>query len=280
MADLGLQSGDLDLLAGCPPCQGFSTHRTRNRASSVIDGRNDLVFEFMKFVVALRPKTIMMENVPGLARDGRIESVKIQLSEMGYIVNSETVQVKDAANYGVPQRRKRMILKASMLGLITEPEQSGVFRTVKDTIGDLADVGLSGDVLHDIPVKRSDKVQKMISLVPKNGGSRKDLPKEYWLPCHKKASVGYADVYGRMSWDLVAPTITGGCINLSKGRFLHPEKNRAITLREAALLQTFPKDYRFSFGKGKCFVALMIGNALPPEFIKRHALEFRKHLNS
>ncbi|MEE4811616.1 DNA cytosine methyltransferase [Pseudomonas alliivorans] len=279
MEDLNLKPGDLDLLAGCPPCQGFSTHRTRNRASSVSDQRNDLVFEFMKFVFAMRPKTIMMENVPGLARDERIEKVKVQLSEMGYKVNADTVQVKDAANYGVPQRRKRMILKASLLGYIDEPKVSKSYRTVRCAIGKLADVGLSGDLLHDLPVKRSVKVQEIISLIPPDGGSRKELPLEYWLPCHRKSSVGYADVYGRMTWDLVAPTITGGCTNPSKGRFLHPEKNRAITLREAALLQTFPKKYKFSLAKGTGFAALMIGNALPPEFIKKHALEFKKHLN-
>ena len=120
----------------------------------------------------------------------------------------------------------------------------------------------------------------MISLVPKNGGSRADLPKEYWLPCHIRSPDSYRDVYGRMSWDKVAPTITGGCTNPSKGRFLHPEQDRAITLREAAALQTFPAGYFFSLEKGRDFAALMIGNALPPSFIHAHAMKIKEHIES
>jgi DNA (cytosine-5)-methyltransferase 1 len=121
-------------------------------------------------------------------------------------------------------------------------------------------------------------VKEIIALVPKNGGSRHEIPKEYWLECHKRREDGYKDVYGRMRWEDVAPTMTGGCHNPSKGRFIHPTENRAITLREAALLQTFPGDYEFSLEKGKESVALMIGNALPPEFIKQHAKEYLHHL--
>ncbi|EGT3624740.1 DNA cytosine methyltransferase, partial [Morganella morganii] len=125
---------------------------------------------------------------------------------------------------------------------------------------------------------RTDKVLKIIENIPKDGGSRVDLPRDLWLPCHIKKPDGYKDVYGRMSWDKVSPTITGGCTNPSKGRFIHPEKNRAITLREAALLQTFPIDYKFSLDKGRDSVALMIGNALPPRFIYVHALKIKEHL--
>ena len=142
----------------------------------------------------------------------------------------------------------------------------------------LARPGKTGDVLHDLPEVRSPQVKELIKLIPKNGGSRKELPKKYWLPCHVRYPDGYRDVYGRMAWNDVAPTITGGCVNPSKGRFLHPAQNRAITLREAALLQTFPPGYKFSLEKGKDSVALMIGNALPPEFIRRHAVMIRKHL--
>lgn len=278
MSDLGLHPGDLDLLAGCPPCQGFSTHRTRNKGSAVLDERNNLVFEFLRFVKIMLPKTIMMENVPGLARDERMEEVKAVLCELGYFIDEKTVQIKDAALFNVPQRRKRMILQASRLGFIVDPDVVPE-RTVRAAIENLPPPGGSGDPLHDFPEKRRDKTIKLISLVPKNGGSRSDLPKEYWLPCHIRNPGSYRDVYGRMAWDAVSPTITGGCVNPSKGRFIHPEQDRAITLREAALLQTFPAEYKFSFRKGKDFVALMIGNALPPEFIKRHALQYKKHLN-
>ncbi|WP_417652180.1 DNA cytosine methyltransferase, partial [Citrobacter freundii] len=103
---------------------------------------------------------------------------------------------------------------------------------------------------------------------------------EYWLPCHIRNPNSYRDVYGRMAWDTVSPTITGGCINPSKGRFLHPEQDRAITLREAAALQTFPVGYFFSLAKGRDFAALMIGNALPPSFIHAHAIKIKEHIES
>ena len=118
----------------------------------------------------------------------------------------------------------------------------------------------------------------MISLTPKNGGSRKDLPEEYQLDCHKKKNVGFNDVYGRLRWDTVSSTITGGCLNPSKGRFIHPEEDRCISAREAALLQTFPLDYIFppDIPKGK--LALLIGNALPPEFSRIQAENIFQHI--
>lgn len=280
LKELGIAKGELDLLAGCPPCQGFSTHRTRNRNASVEDFRNDLVFEFVRFVKAMLPKTIMMENVPGLAKDQRMKKVVDDLAKIGYIFDEKTIIVRDAADYGVPQRRKRMIMNASRLGTIQPPDKVLKKRTVRDAISGLKEVGFSNDKLHDIITKRSDKVKKIISLIPKNGGSRSDIPKKYWLACHLRRPNSYQDVYGRMAWDEVAPTITGGCHQPSKGRYLHPDKDRGITLREAALLQTFPINYKFSFRNGKDSVALMIGNALPPEFIRRQAEMIVKHLNS
>ena len=280
MSSLGLKPGGLDLLAGCPPCQGFSTHKTRNRSSSVEDVRNDLVFEVLRYVKVFLPKTIMLENVPGLAKDLRMLKFKAELKELGYAINDETVKILDAADFGVPQRRKRMILQASLFGIIQDPEKVKTRKTVKQTIGALPRPGLSGDELHDLPVTRGEKVLAIIENVPINGGSRSDLPLELWLPCHIKCPGSYRDVYGRMSWDDVAPTITGGCTNPSKGRFLHPDQNRSITLREAALLQTFPKSYKFSLDKGKDFAALMIGNALPPLLIKAHAKKYIQHLDS
>jgi DNA (cytosine-5)-methyltransferase 1 len=116
-----------------------------------------------------------------------------------------------------------------------------------------------------------------IKRIPKDGGSRTDLGKEHQLKCHQNND-GFKDVYGRMAWDKPSPTITGGCFNPSKGRFLHPEEDRAISMREAALLQSFPSDYTFSLSRGKIAVAQMIGNALPPEFIRRHAQALLKSL--
>lgn len=271
MQRLNLKQGELDLLAGCPPCQGFSSMRTKNGAHKIEDQRNDLVFEFVRFTKELLPKYVLMENVPGLAKDNRIKEVLKILESLGYYINKDTVQVINAADYGVPQRRRRMILCASRVQDFTLNHTAFSKKTVRDAIENLPKPGFSGDPLHDILEKRQDKTVEMIKLIPKDGGSRSDLPVGYHLPCHIRNPKCFKDVYGRMKWDTVSPTITGGCINPSKGRFLHPEQDRAITLREAALLQTFPGDYKFSFKKGRDGVALMIGNALPPLFIQRHA---------
>lgn len=279
MNALKLHSGELSLLAGCPPCQGFSTLRTRNKSFSVDDHRNDLIFEFLRWVKVFLPKCIMIENVPALAKDARIQTAMSQLKELGYCFDTNSLRVENIADYGVPQRRLRMILIASLYGSITPPSAVTIKTTVKDTIGSLLKAGSSGDPLHDLPEDRSEKIKKLISLIPKNGGSRSDLPMEYWLECHKRYPKGFKDVYGRMRWDDVSPTITGGCHNPSKGRFLHPEEDRAITLREAALLQTFPNDYYFSLKRGKDSVALMIGNALPPKFIHQQGKAIAEHLD-
>lgn len=276
--ELGLKPGELDLLAGCPPCQGYSTIGTRNRGQRN-DPRNDLVYEVLRFAVAFQPKTIMMENVPALAKDERLVGLKLELEALGYKID---IKVLKMSNFGVPQARRRMIMLASRMGdveVISQELDSEKMKTVRDAISFLPAVGESGDPLHDITEKRSDKVKKLISMIPKNGGSRTDIGDEYQLECHKRTN-GFRDVYGRMAWDRPSPTITGGCNSPSKGRFLHPEENRGITLREAALLQTFPVDYKFSFGSGKSGVAMMIGNALPPTFIEFHANSLLKHLNS
>jgi len=278
MNDCKIEEGELDLLAGCPPCQGFSTLTTKNGAKDSDDVRNDLVFEYLRFVRELKPKAIMMENVPALAKDRRMKQVLKELKELGYYVDEKTVQVQDASDFRVPQRRKRMILMTGKHGPIPETPKCSDKKTVEDVIGNYAETaGISGDPLHDYPERRTEKVKDIIRKIPHNGGSRRDLPEEDQLECHKKCD-GFKDVYGRMKWEDVAPTMTSGCTNPSKGRFLHPEKNRTITLREAALLQTFPPSYFISLKGGKQAASLMIGNALPPEFIRRHAVTIRDYL--
>jgi len=269
---LRLRRGQLDLLAGCPPCQGFSTMRTRNRGSSVRDPRNKLVFEFLRFARALRPRAVMMENVPALAKSARMGQLLAGLRRLGY---SAKIQVLDAANFGVPQRRRRVILLGVRGSALAMPQPGEATRTVADAIKALARPGKSGDSLHDLAAERSEKVMKLIKAIPRNGGSRSDLGQAKQLRCHRKID-GFKDVYGRMAWDAVAPTITSGCINPSKGRFLHPTQNRAITLREAALLQTFPPGYWFSLARGKYPAALLIGNALPPRFIRAVATHLKR----
>lgn len=152
-------------------------------------------------------------------------------------------------------------------------------RDVHSAISKLPEAGQSGDPLHDLPEERSPKVRDLIRSIPKDGGSRRDLSPERQLACHKKCD-GFKDVYGRMRWKDVAPTITGGCVNPSKGRFLHPTEDRSITLREAAMLQSFPRDYRFSLRRGKMPAAEMIGNALPPEFVRRHGEKVAAYLST
>lgn len=272
--ELGLRRGELDLLAGCPPCQGFSTLTTLNGHSDKNDSRNDLVFQFLKFVRVLRPRAVMMENVPGLAKDKRLARLLAGLEGMGYQC---TFGVQDAAKYGVPQRRKRFILLAGRENSIPFGKPSKSIRTVRYAFRRLRS-SASTDLLHTLPQNRTEKIQNLISMIPKNGGSRLDLGIEHQLKCHRTCD-GFKDVYGRMAWDEVAPTITGGCFNPSKGRFLHPQYDRAISLREAALLQSFPADYYFSLRSGKCAAAQMIGNALPPEFIRRHAQEVAEYLS-
>ena len=267
MRSSGLKRGQLDLMAGCPPCQGFSTLRARNGRAAAPDARNELIDDFARLALALRPKMVMMENVPALARYDKFANFVKRLEQGGYQV---VVQVLDVSHFGVPQRRKRLILSASRVGTPRLATAGGSRKTVRAVIGNLMRPGESGDSLHDFPTKyRSARVQAMIEAIPKDGGSRHSLPASMKLNCHAKTS-GFNDVYGRMKWDDVSPTITSGCSNPSKGRFIHPYEDRPITLREAALLQGFPADYCFNISHGKEAIALMIGNALPPAFIAAH----------
>jgi DNA (cytosine-5)-methyltransferase 1 len=270
----GLKPGELDLLAGCPPCQGFSAMKTLNGAVVQDEPGNELIFEYLRFVRVCRPKALMLENVPALFRDARFEKFRGALESLGYEVNAD---VLDAAAYGVPQRRRRLIIVAGLQSRIEFAPPARHARTVRDAFGLLSRKRAKTDSLHNLPERRSPKVLKLIQKIPPNGGSRKQAGKRFQLECHAKCD-GFGDVYGRMSWDKVAPTITSGCFNPSKGRFIHPTKHRAITMREAALLQSFPVSYRFSLDGGKTAAALMIGNALPPEFIRRHAQQIAKHL--
>lgn len=276
MEELGVGVGDIDLLCGCPPCQGFSRIRTKNGAKRNRDARNGLSSEMLRFAEALLPRAVMMENVPGLIAHKSFKALCTGLRRLGYHVHSE---IADVQFYGVPQRRRRLILLAGLGFDITLAPRAETQNTVRAAIGSLPVPGATGDALHDYPERRSEQVMSMIRDIPKNGGSRTDLPRDRQLACHRDSD-GFRDIYGRMAWDDVAPTITSGCSNPSKGRFLHPVQDRAITLREAAILQTFPCDYQFDLSSGKEAVALMIGNALPPEFIRRQAVRVREALGA
>jgi len=262
LTELKLTTADIDLCAGCPPCQGFSTVRTLNGSKTIDDPRNDLIAEYVRFVRCIKPRAIMLENVPGLLNDARFTAAAEELESLGYPA-TDGARILNAADYDVPQNRRRLVLLCVRNGTVEFPVARPAGRTVRDALAGLGEAGKSGDPLHDLGERRSDRVMALIEAIPEDGGGRLDLPNAQRLKCHKDFT-GFKDVYGRIRWDRPAPTITGGCHNPSKGRFLHPIAHRAITLREAALLQGFPPHYAFALDRGKLAAAAMIGNAVPP----------------
>ena len=274
----GLKNKKIHLLAGCPPCQGFSSIRRLNRVEPVADDRNNLIMEYVRLVKALKPYTIMMENVPGLMHCDLFKDALEILKEAGYKwTDYKVVNVK---NYGVPQSRRRLVLVGSRLGEIKVAKPIEKKQTVRQAIGNLPLPENSKDPVHKIFPKHKPHVQERIEMTPKNGGSRKDLPKKYLLKCHEAENIGFNDVYGRLRWDDYSTTITGGCLNPSKGRFLHPEQNRCISAREAALLQSFPASYKFPAETPRASLALLIGNALPPNFSFIQSENIKQHIIS
>ena len=269
-----LNGKPLHFLAGCPPCQGFSTMSRLNKKRSRRDPRNSLILEYLRFVRELKPLTIMMENVPGLVNYTLFKRVLTALQHLGYDPKFRPVKIQQ---YGVPQRRKRLVLVGSLLGDLQIAEPTDETVTVREVIGHLESTRKTTDPIHRIVKVHTPEVMKRIRATPKNGGSRADVP-QFELACHKDDKVGFRDVYGRMRWDAPSPTITGGCLNPSKGRFLHPERNRAISAREAALLQTFPRWYKFPREISKSAIALLIGNALPPKFSRIQSANVIEHL--
>ena len=272
---LGQEVGELDLLVGCSPCQGFSRMRTRNGNAAVDDDRNDLVLDFVRLVEGLLPRAVMFENVPGLLHDKRFVEMISRLENKGFRLD---YRVRNLADFGVPQRRRRLILIGSRLGPLPVPSGVGPRRTVKCAIGSLPEPSASDDPVHSSVSAHSTLVLERIKRIPKDGGSRIDLGTDDQLACHKTFS-GYRDVYGRMAWEKPAPTITRFSINPSKGRYTHPDQDREITLREAALLQTFPLDYQFPLEQyGRFAVASMIGEAVPPDFARQLGEYLAVHL--
>ena len=269
----GVGIGELTLLFGCPPCQSFTILR-RGAAESAMDGvRNSLPKEYVRLVGELRPRHIAFENVPGMV-DGRwrhrFDELLADLEELGYRCRWD---VLDAADYGAPQRRRRVVVVGSRLVEPALPVASNAasgeeglpsHRTVRDAIGGLRALG-PGEADPADPLHRArrhcDLALRRLRSVPEGGG-RMNLPPELQLACHQ-GHPGHYDIYGRMWWDRVAPTLTSGCTNVTKGRFGHPEQDRAITLREALLLQGFPDGATLS-GVNSDTMALQVGNAVPP----------------
>lgn len=270
-----LQGRKLHLLAGCPPCQGFSSMRRLNRKQAVRDSRNSLISEYTRFIKGLKPLTIMMENVPGLKNYHLFNEAISDIKRMGYQVEWDVVQI---ANYEVPQKRKRLVVIGSRLGPINIAPPTNIKKTVRQAWEDLESIEKTKDPLHKITAKHNERILDRIKAIPKNGGSLSDAPRKHRLACHDGENIGFNDVYGRLRWDDYSVTITGGCLNPSKGRFLHPEEDRVITPREALLLQTFPKDYKIPVDIQKAELAILIGNALPPKFSEIQVANIAKHL--
>jgi DNA (cytosine-5)-methyltransferase 1 len=254
------------LLAGCAPCQPFSTYSQASEPSS--DERWPLLFEFGRLVAETRPDFVTMENVPKLERqEVYIKFVKI-LEALRYRLWSGVV---NCADYGVPQLRRRLVLLASAHADIrlVPPSTKRKPRTVRQTIGSLAPLEAgeiaSRDPMHQCSGLSAVNLARIKASVP--GGSWKDWPENLRTRCHARATGrGYVSVYGRMSWDEPSPTMTTQFYGFGSGRFGHPDQDRGISLREGAMLQSFPKRYQFvepgapiEFKK----IGRLIGNAVP-----------------
>lgn len=261
-------NGQLDLLVVCAPCQPFSS-QNRKRASG--DQRADLILESLKFIEEFGPKVVFFENVPGIAISGPLASLRNKLAKIGYCLGEP--KNLNAADCGVPQRRERCIMVAAGSREHIQAFYDAITPrpnvTVRYAIGELRQL-CSGERDPDDPLhfarNHQPVVLRRLQHIPVDGGSRSSLPAELELACHKGRKNDFPDVYGRMRWDDVAPTLTTGCTDVTKGRFVHPRDNRAITLREAALLQSFPFHYRFFGNSGQ--IARQIGNAVPVNMIR------------
>jgi DNA (cytosine-5)-methyltransferase 1 len=263
-------TAELDLLVGGPPCQGFSIQRI----GADQDTRNDLIFDFGRFVHELRPRMFLMENVPGiLGQRGSqiVRQFQETLESKGYEVHHKLV---NAADYGVPQLRKRVFfygwLKERVSPFLFPPATHSALNyvTVGDAIRDLPTPSAKSngsvvDPLH-YRMRMSPTNQERLLHIPPGGGFE-SLPLHLRVTCHRSgaAKIGHRYVYGRLAADKPAGTITGRFDSFTRGKFAHPFEDRNITLREGARLQTFPDEFRFSGTQEE--ITALIGNAVPPQ---------------
>lgn len=279
----GINRRDNFLLAGCPPCQGFSSLGKRDAN----DEKNELVYEYIRIINELEPSFILMENVPGMSTGVGKEIFKNVVKELeeNYHVEYATL---NAADFGVPQIRKRLVLHGirndvyDNLGLDKEKQKilpksthskekkkgHRKWVTVRKAIFDLPILG-AGESYDDGIIKNhkarslSETNIERLQEIRLHGGNREMISEELQLECHKKENVSYTDTYGIIDPDKPAPTITSGCTIISKGRYCHPTQNRGLSIREAARLQSFDDKFEFQGNMGE--MSLQIGNAVPPK---------------
>lgn len=271
---------EIRILAGCAPCQPFSTYAHRYELTD--NKRWGLLYEFARLAKTSRPDIITMENVPTVAKHSVFNDFVDSLKNEGYHV---WYGVVDSSRYGVPQARRRMVLLASLLGEIRMiPPTHEKPKTVREAIQGLPTINAgetsSEDRLH-IASKLSEKNIRRIR-ASKPGGTWRDWPEHLVADCHKQDSGGtYPSVYGRMEWDKPSPTMTTQCFGFGNGRFGHPEQDRAISLREAAILQSFPRDYIFLSETDEISIKTlgrMIGNAVPVDLGRAIAKSIKSHI--
>ncbi|OUL34627.1 DNA (cytosine-5-)-methyltransferase [Nostoc sp. T09] len=275
-------ANSVNILAGCAPCQPFSSYSRRYMDK---ESKWKLVQDFARLVQECEPEIVSMENVLQLKNHSVFYEFIQQLEDLSY--SFETYEV-NCSDYGIPQTRKRLVFLASKLGKIdliqptNDPEK---YRTVRKTIAHLEPL-LAGqasktDRLHQCSKLSPLNLQRIRASKP--GGTWRDWSKDLIAKCHTKTTgKTYSGVYGRMEWDQPSPTITTQCFGFGNGRFGHPEQDRAISLREAALLQTFPADYEFvAPDKPVVFanVGRLIGNAVPVKLAQVIAQSILQHIN-
>ena len=282
---------DIRILVGCAPCQPFSTYafKSPDKEKEEKEAKWSLLGEFARLIEETKPEIVSMENVPGLAKFDKSHVFRAfveVLAKNGYF--EPDIQEIYCPDYGIPQKRKRLVLLASRLSfikIIDKTHSLPNYKTVKDVIGDLEPIE-SGQISANDPIHRAAKLsEKNLQRIrqSKQGGTWRDWSEDLVLDCHrKKSGKTYASVYGRMEWNKPAPTMTTFCTGIGNGRFGHPDQDRAISLREAAMIQTFPRTYQF-VPEGKMpnmsNLSTHIGNAVPVELGQVVAKSIKFHLN-
>ena len=267
-ADLKIKKkDDYMVFAACAPCQFWTQINTNKRKS---EKTQNLILDFKKFVEYFKPGFVFMENVPGISSKKPIKIFIRALQNMKYHVSDKIV---DMSLYGVPQKRKRFTLLASRISKISFPKPQKSQVAVKNVLGEQngfppikAGTKDATDFLHAAARLSAKNIQRL-KMTEKDGGDRRGwmTNKRLQLPCYIRKKNTFSDTYARMRWNQPAPTITTRFTSVSNGRFAHPDEHRGISLREGAVLQTFPKQYQF-IEANMAATAKMIGNAVPPRF--------------